>query len=257
MWVFCCGMQRSGSTLQYQIAAHLVEERHLGQRVGWCKPEDFGGLRSEHAGEAGWKVFKTHVCTAEMVSVFDEGDAAGIYVYRDLRDVFVSAIKKYRTTFRALWSSGYLEVLLMNHEGWTRLPNMLVSRYERMIVDLPEEVHRIATHMQIETNRRQCEQVAVQYTLEQQVRRIQRAVESGNLRSGFLNSRYDPHSMLHSDHFGAGGRPDEVSTLSMMQVALIESRAAAWLLEHGYPLRSHALRRSLASLDDRLRRSLQ
>ena len=45
MWVFCCGMQRSGSTLQYQIAARLVEQAGLGQRLEWVEPGRFPELR--------------------------------------------------------------------------------------------------------------------------------------------------------------------------------------------------------------------
>ena len=39
MWIFCCGMERSGSTVQFQISAQLVEDAGLGKRVEWVKAE--------------------------------------------------------------------------------------------------------------------------------------------------------------------------------------------------------------------------
>ena len=35
MIIFCAGMYRSGSTLQYQVASELVEKNKLGKRVEW------------------------------------------------------------------------------------------------------------------------------------------------------------------------------------------------------------------------------
>ena len=57
MWVFCCGMQRSASTLQFQIAAELVERAGLGERVGWVRPEQFPRLLDKHGSDGKWKVF--------------------------------------------------------------------------------------------------------------------------------------------------------------------------------------------------------
>jgi len=39
MWIFAAGMQRSGSTLQYQILCDLVECAGIVQRHGWCGQE--------------------------------------------------------------------------------------------------------------------------------------------------------------------------------------------------------------------------
>ena len=35
MLVFCCGMMRAGSTVQYQIATELIESQNLGMSLGW------------------------------------------------------------------------------------------------------------------------------------------------------------------------------------------------------------------------------
>ena len=66
MWIFCGGMPRSGSTLQFQLTAHLVELAGLGMRVDWVRAAEFPKLREKYAARGGWKVLKTHACTPAM-----------------------------------------------------------------------------------------------------------------------------------------------------------------------------------------------
>ena len=66
MWIFCCGMRRSGSTLQYQLTARIVEEEGIGKRVEWVKPADFPVLREKYKDYEGLKVFKSHIYTSEI-----------------------------------------------------------------------------------------------------------------------------------------------------------------------------------------------
>ena len=173
MWVFCCGMQRSGSTLQYQIAARLVEQAGLGQRLEWVEPGRFPELRDRYADVPGLKVFKNHVCTDAMAAEFARGNAVGIYSYRDPRDVFVSNMRKYACSFEVLWCGGFLETSLLNYRRWTGLPRVLVSRYESMIGDLPAEVQRIAAHLGIEVDAQACRRLAEEHTMEKQRQRQQ------------------------------------------------------------------------------------
>ena len=145
MWIFCCGMRRSGSTLQYQITAHLVESAGRGNRVDWVKPSEFPELARQNANVEGWKVFKNHVCTKAMAEEFHRQNALGVYCYRDPRDVVVSSLQKWNFSFDDLWRSGLLQKDLENYKKWTRLPGVLVSKYEEMIRDLPTEVLKATT----------------------------------------------------------------------------------------------------------------
>ncbi|MFQ5632245.1 MAG: sulfotransferase domain-containing protein, partial [bacterium] len=119
MWIFCCGMQRSGSTLQFQITAQLVEEAGLGKRVEWVKHKRFPKLRKKYAAYEGWKVFDNHTCTDAMKEEFHRQNAMGVYVFRDLRDVIVSKIRKYSQSFEQLWNVGFLDNCLQQYHNWT------------------------------------------------------------------------------------------------------------------------------------------
>ncbi|WNZ23791.1 sulfotransferase [Leptolyngbya sp. NK1-12] len=148
MWVFCCGMYRSASTLQFQITTHLVQQFDLGQVVGWIDANRFAEVRQQDKQEAGLKVIKVHKCTEAIKAEFLNNNAIGIYAHRDVRDVYASMMKQRQKSFEFLWNEGFLESCLENYRKWTSLPNVLVSQYQKIIADPADEVRRIATHLQ-------------------------------------------------------------------------------------------------------------
>ncbi|NUO78598.1 sulfotransferase domain-containing protein [candidate division KSB1 bacterium] len=237
MWIFCCGMPRSGSTLHFQMTAQIVEEAGLGRRVEWVKPKLFRELRNQYAEDASWKVFKTHYCTETMTKEFRRRNAVGLYIYRDLRDVFVSAMRKYELTFELMWQRPFLDNCLEYYETWTSLPNVMVSKYEEMMADLPAEVGRIAAHLGLQLEAGQCHQIAAAYSLERQKERIEEATHQGNLRPRTVDGPlYDPHTQLYTNHIHSGEIGGWKEVLSSEQVTRLETKAGHWLVAQGYEL---------------------
>jgi len=237
MWIFCGGMPRSGSTVQFQLTAHLVERAGLGARVEWVRPQEFPRLREKYAGHAGWKVFKTHACTAEIRAECEAGNAKAVYVFRDVRDVLVSRMKKGGGTFEQLWATGFLDRLLTGFDQWTGLAAVLISRYDEMVADMSGEVRRIAAHLGISVNRDECEQIASEYTVPLQRKRIREAEADGRLqRAPGSAVSYDPVSNLHVNHIGSGGIGEWQTALAREAVAMIEERAGPWLVANRYAL---------------------
>jgi len=242
MWIFCCGMPRSGSTLQFQITAQLVEEAGLGKRMEAVKPAAFGKLRKQYAAEPGWKVFKIHTCTDKVEKEFHRQNAVGIYVYRDLRDVVVSTMRKSDMTFEALSSLGFLEDRFEEYQKWTSLPRVLVSKYEEMIAGLPAEVRRIAAHLGITLSAEAYQQIAAEHSLERQKERIEASIKNGNLREGVVKGMfYNPTTNLHTNHIHDGAVGGWKEVLSAEQVERIEAKAADWLVAHGYDITAEKL----------------
>jgi hypothetical protein len=238
MWIFCCGMQRSGSTLQFQLTARLVETAGLGRRVEWVRPGRFGQLRNRLAGEPSWKVFKIHVCSPAMAAEFRRDNATGVYTYRDLRDVFVSTMRKYARGFDELFASDFLEGCLEQYRRWTALPRVLTTRYEDMIADVPAEVERIAAHLGITLSADVYRDIAREHSLEQQRERIDEAVKSGDLREGIVKGTfYNPRTNLHTNHIHEGAVGGWKHVLADAQVERLEAKAGSWLVAHGYALR--------------------
>lgn len=237
MWIFCCGMPRSGSTLQFQITAQLIEEAGLGKRIETVRPTEFGKLRKQYAADPAWKVFKAHTCTDKMEKEFQRQNAAGVYVYRDLRDVVLSTMRKSEKTFDELWDMGFLEDRFEEYRRWTALPRVLVSRYETIIADLPAEVQRIAAHLGMALSAEAAQRIAADHSLERQRERIAAAVKNGDLRAGVVQGiYYNPTTNLHANHIHEGAIGGWKKVLSREQVERLEAKAGDWLLAHYYEL---------------------
>lgn len=237
MWIFCCGMMRSGSTVQFQITARLVEDACLGKRLEWVKPEEFTGLRDKYSAFPGWKVFKSHICTQHMIREFENHNALGIYVYRDLRDVVVSILKKLKMSFDEEFVGNYLNTCLRQYSIWTGLPGVMCSKYENMLCDLKGEVRKIADHLGIRLSDVQYSSIASDYDIERQKERItvykDRLAEEKIPCDGPV---FDPHSLLHSDHINSGEIGQWEQCLTARQIMFIEQRTGYWLVSKGYKL---------------------
>ncbi len=79
-WVFCGGMNRSGSTLQYLLASELIERSGLGKRAPYVDP-------SEHPHELackpsfGLSTFKSHIVTQEVARHCEQGNAVVLLTF--------------------------------------------------------------------------------------------------------------------------------------------------------------------------------
>jgi hypothetical protein len=235
MWIFCCGMKRSGSTLQYQLVAHLVEDAKCGVRVGWS--EYFTDVYNQHYTDTRWKVYKNHNFSPEIAAEFDKGNAKGLYIYRDLRDVFVSFMHKQDVPFERLWKRDILKDLIEHYDQWVQLPNMLISRYETVMQDVSGEVKRIADHLELPLTLEKAQEIANQYSVEKQLDRIKNAADEQRVNDKAV---FDKHSLLHENHISENqGQVGQWQTLLIPdEIALIEDKYGYWLIQHGYSLQT-------------------
>ncbi len=169
-------MQRAGSTLQFQIAAHIAEAAGIGTRHAHIAPQHIPHLLA-HRHAQPLKVIKTHVFTDQIHEEFRTGHALGLYIYRDLRDVIVSFMHKDALPFDEAWVLRRLEHNLAWFYQWTAQPRLLLSRYETVFNHLPAEVARIAAHLNVPLTPTDCDLIAAQYGLEQQLETIAQAVK--------------------------------------------------------------------------------
>lgn len=242
MWVFCCGMYRSGSTLQFQITSELVTQTGRGIQMGWIDARRFAEVKQEQENKTGLespclKVVKVHDCTPAIRAEFEQQNAIGIYSFRDLRDVFVSMMQQQQKSFAQLWQENFIESCLHNHQLWTSLPTVLVSAYEKMIADVPGEVQRIARHLGLNLTETEGQTIAANYNLDKQRTRIARF--RAELLQTPLNPEdhrtifdyHDEKTLLHLNHIHtvkAGRWQDE---LSDQQADLIAERVRNWYRE--------------------------
>lgn len=232
-------MYRSASTLQFQITAQLVKETGIGQQVGWIDAKRFNEVRLPYANDKKLKVVKVHLCTDAIASEFHQANAKGIYIFRDIRDAYISSMKQRLKTFDDLWEEGFIEICLDNYKAWTTLPKVLISRYEEVIEDLAREVKRIAQHLDLHLDPSCYQEIASNYAISHQKKRVEKFREQ-LLKAPPIDSDrsivdyHDEDSLLHMNHIDSGKVGRWQDDLSPGEVAQIEAKVQAWCEKNGY-----------------------
>jgi hypothetical protein len=235
-WVFCAGMIRSGSTLQYQLAAEIVERSGIGRRIEYAPESEFEQVSADVAAP-GLRVFKAHVCLPAMERECLERGARVVYSYRDIRDVAVSSVRKFGRTLEQLLDDGWLDQAITDFERWTRLPNVLVSRYEEMAADVEGEAWRIARHLAAPLDASAVGAIAREFTLEAQRERVERLRAQHGERIASGGTVFDPRELLHHNHIHAGEVGGWRRELAADDAERLNRRYAQWLERAGYPSR--------------------
>ncbi len=236
MWVFCCGMYRSGSTLQFQITSEVIERMGKGERLEWAPIEDFPKVYEEfHSDSNQILVFKTHEISSEIKQLIENGLGKCIYVYRDLRDVCLSHMVKNDLTFAELIASGFIDKCLETYADWNSYSSdeaILISRYEEMTQDLSRETKRIAEFLGIVIEDQIADEIGEKYSVDNQVERI-RKLSNEHLGS-FGELTYDRHHLLHRNHINQGEMNSWEKAFSQEQLLVMEEKLGNWLYDHGY-----------------------
>ena len=247
MWIFCCGMPRSGSTLQYQLTKEIVESNNVGKGLGWVEPEQFPNLQTNYMNDNRLLVIKCHSYINGAQDLISRGEAKAIYVYRDLRDVIVSIMNKNKTSFRHVMQSGFIHSILQEYDNWNKLNDIFVAKYENMIKDLAQETLKIAKYIGVDLDKSSAVKIAGKYTIEQQVKRIQSFdYNTYGVRSGKNN--YDPDFLLHDSHIFSGNTKQWIKMLSPFEIGLIEDIAYDWLLDKNYSISQALITRKASAL---------
>ena len=95
-FIFCGGMKRSGSTLQYNIASEILEKLTIGSREKYY-PIHKNYFKYELSEDL--KTFKSHILSKEIEAEVKNNDAYVLLSYRDIRDVMASWQKKNNLIF--------------------------------------------------------------------------------------------------------------------------------------------------------------
>ena len=233
MLVLCNGMPRSGSTLQYNVVAGLVDAAGAGTAGGGI--EDTGGtaedLRTVAATDT-MLVYKTHDVLPHVVPWLERGESGVFvcYIFRDLRDVAVSVREKHGPNDAEMF--GLLDRAVAAYDTLVPLresPHVLWQRYEDVIAD-PRTATLEAADLLGLTRR------AVEHSIAQaapsEVRQIRRGMRDGSF------SAADPDTHIHWNHVSRFGGASGVwrRELPKPLLATITDRYADWFASAGYDI---------------------
>jgi len=256
MLVVCNGMIRAGSTLQYNVVRGILEATGAGGGHG----------NFEHADESQEDladsiprdiivVAKTHGVPPSMPGhLRDSLEGLRVcYIFRDLRDVAVSARRKFGWTYEQLM--GHLDIAVHRYSVMREFrdqSNVLGQRYEDVTSDLPTTVRQCAEFVGLdiddETRAHIAEDVSIP-SAQAVMKTVRSQLEAGllglppdrvrearrQMRSRSLLA-YDSATQLHWNHIspneGRSGTWRE--HLSAAHAAAIETRYRDYFDDAGY-----------------------
>ncbi|MBK1696663.1 sulfotransferase domain-containing protein [Rhodovibrio salinarum] len=211
MLVICCGMPRSGSTLQFNIASRVVCEVQSGQRVPWRSQEDWrkaGEELRQMALSDQIYIIKTHLPSGMARDIADETKSVKfLYVHRDIRDVVASLKIKFKFSFkhalRRVSESLDLEEWLMTRPQ----SEILVQNYEELLNSLPLAIKNVANFLNVHLDPNIVQDIEKELNIEEAYSRSRkRKVPFEHLRRriNFVLGRKanfaDEELMLHPQH---------------------------------------------------------
>jgi hypothetical protein len=234
MLVICNGMLRSGSTLQYNLAADILSLRKPLNRCGFhgglgdgVKQSWLASLRDSDD----WHVVKTH--EAPLDAWFYDDRVFPAFSWRDLRDIAASIRKKWNKPFDEIVAdlAGMVEV----EKKTLALPRVLVQPYQRLFSQLPEAVDELAGFLEVELSAADAAAIVDRNSVSSARTHMQKGSFSHLLRKITGHSTYDSKTLLHADHISkSGGRDgDWRNVFCEQEIRQLNTRFAAWLETHG------------------------
>lgn len=241
MLIIANGMLRSGSTLQYNLAAKIIETVRPLNRVGFLgdfgKPEVRQKLDALKVGK-GWSILKTHELPLEPD--FYDDNVRVIFSYRDVRDIAASIKKKWGYPFEQILAD--IDAMIEIERAFADLPNVLVQSYDNLYDDLPSATREIAQFFSVPLTTTNISQISGSLSVDASKKRIEARLKNPVTRLlgrvvGRL--RVDPITQMHDNHISAsnGRDGDWVNQFDAAERDELERRYSAWLAQRGYALK--------------------
>jgi hypothetical protein len=143
-------------------------------------------------------------------------------------------------TFEQLLRQGMIHQILANDRFWMARTDVLVQRYEDLLVDPTRGVIELARHLGIRLEEREAARIAAEYSHESNKARteaLRRRLEDAgvDLESAANAQICDPKTLLHWNHIRHGNSQSWRSLASPRQRRMLARLCGRWLMSRGYP----------------------
>ena len=204
--IVCAGMVRSGSTILYNIARLLYEEKYGAKNVYacWIKGYRRGDPREIH-------VVKTH----QFDNKFIKDGAKVLTSRRDMRDVAASLMRKGWIKPRVNIVASIAKAL-SRYSAWYK-HSIYDMKYEDMKTDLVRIINDVAAALELDFSN-------------EEVAKIKKKLESLTYMSdGKRNNVYNEKNLYHKHHVTDGEVGGYKKNLTKDMITQIEKKYPEWL----------------------------
>jgi hypothetical protein len=237
IFIFCAGMRRSASTLQYNIVKRILEFSGKGKALGYAESPEIEKIIEEHMDQEGYFVIKVHDYFPLAGKLNNEGKAKIVFSYRDVRDIIVSSMHKWgEGNFNRIYRDEFMNLLKNSYTEWMNLNDLHVSSYEEIQKSLIGEVNKLAKFLNLPIQQDENSRIAYELSFNQQKKEI--------LNGNFVNTpagKMEENTLLHTDHLRSGKTDQWKQELTSYQIARIQMDWKTWMKENGYKRHSTIL----------------
>ena len=244
MLIVCCGMIRSGSTLQYNLARCLVEATESGRGEGFIDdPRRDPRLRA-WCWDKAWHVVKMHTVTNWMLEPQTRPNLRFFYSHRNLRDVTASAKRKFALPSAEIWRT--LDEAILLHTHLENLPEARTHRYDKLIGDAAACLADMAACLGLSISSAQTLEILSACSLKKSEETISTcpeersaeamSVDQWSKHAGDGDAIYEDRTLLHHNHISASQGRDGTwqRDLTANELLTIDRRYGDWQTRQGY-----------------------
>ena len=230
-FIFCGGMYRSGSSLQYNIASEIIERLKIGTREKYypIHEEYFKNKFNED-----YKTFKSHILSKEIEEEIKNNNAYVLLTYRDIRDVMASWQKKNNLIFTVEDGLKWAGNTIRTFQKWENISckKKLISKYEIFSGNIKKEVARISEFIGFDIENKIADKIEEILKVENLNKRLESLsndqIEVDN------NLSWDKKTLIHLNHFHDGSIGKYKNELDIELQKMVKKEFNSWLCNHGY-----------------------
>lgn len=218
------GLYRSGSTWQYNVIQQLLERCVAGRGLGLYDPDGLRKAMLDTVKHQCHCVVKIHSYIEGVQYLLRNDVAKLVYIYRDLRDVYMS-LQKYQGHTEYFESGGRIRYDLRGYYKMRSEPNTFFQRYEDMMGDPLAATRQLATFLGLKVDPDVVRQIAGICSTSQ-ARLIAEHQHEG---------QHDPRTLVYHNHVSATeGRSTWREELDPAIAEELTVRFKDWLQHAGY-----------------------
>lgn len=231
MLVLCVGLNRSGSTLQYNIARGMICNKFDGNDFGYLNDKrhiynivsSLGDYKKlDHA------IIKTH----NYYSFYEDDSLANrskmnfLCTFRDLRDVTLSIMRHHNLTFETVIKREVLQKEIEKYYKFKELRPLLMQNHSDLLDNLPKAITDIAQFFKIHLSETEVLSLTKEYSLTNQKKQIKKYTST--IRCRLINSINSLFIKLNPTSRRPSGLITNVNKLTWMHYNHIAERTTNW-----------------------------
>lgn len=223
--IVVCGVQRSGSTLLFNIINQILAENKYNEDTFFEKEILYKKLLEK---ERSIQVRKNHTYLPLVANRIKKGLTIGFFTHRDIRDVLVSSIQKgWLTNIQEWVESQRIRYMINNSLLYAKTPYIHIYSYHELMHDRRNVIKSVSEVLGIELNEESIEKIIRNTSIDKVKSKLQEIPQDVKLY-------YD--NQLHRNHIadGESGKWEEFFTEE--EKKFLNNYCGEYLRYFNYPL---------------------